>query len=469
VEALPKLVATPARRRAALLIGVLGALAVVIARLDLQPNLARVKVAILSGSEGGNYHAIVTQLANEARRERGHIENVATRGSGDNIERLAAARQRCRAHFALVQDGLDWPAGLEFVARLPRAESVLFLGRHADGIRALADLRGLRVGIGPEGSGTALLARTILESRDLAGLGLQLTNHPLDEQLSLLQTGGLDLGVLVMDEDALMVEHAVRERGLGILSLPQAEVLARRLPRVRTGRIAAGQYDPVRMLPPTDRTVLQVDTLVVGNGCARQSTTTGLLTLLARKFPDLLRRNQDTLNTTGLPLAAASRSFFEGGGPDLATEHVPWAVDVMPLSNWIYAITAISVLFNLMGLWSRFRLWRIDARRVKAEGRLWALFRPGITPLEIARLAPTSEHRAPRHRAEVADLIATLETLRARCRQESLSVVADMGQEMPYRYQEHLMTELLDALRGFLARVDEQEAAQPRARLGGPL
>jgi hypothetical protein len=141
----------------------------------------------------------------------------------------------------------------------------------------------------------------------------------------------------------------------------------------------------------------------------------------------------------------------------------------MPLSNWIYAITAISVLFNLMGQWSRFRLWRIDARRVKAEGRLWALFRPGITPLEIARLAPTSEHRAPRHRAEVADLIATLETLRARCRQESLSVVADMGQEMPYRYQEHLMTELLDALRGFLARVDEEEAAQPRARLGGPL
>jgi hypothetical protein len=432
----------------------------------LQPIFARVKVAILSGAEDGNYHAIVAQLAAEARSGRGHIENLATQGSVENIEQLAAARQTCRAHFALVQDGLEWPQGLELVARPPRAESVFFLGRDADRIRALTDLQGLHVGIGPEGSGTALLARKILDSRYLASLGLKLTHHPLDEQLSLLQAGGLDLGVLVMDEDALMVEDAVRNRGLAIPGLPQADVLARRLPRVRTGRIGAGQYDPVRLLPPTDKTVLRVDTLVVGNDCARRSTTTGLLTLLSREFPDLLRRNQDTPNTTGLPLAAASQSFFEGGGPDLATQHVPWAVDIMPLSNWIYAITAVSILFNLMGLWGRFHLWRIDTRRVKAEDRLQALFRPDIIPAEIDRLVPAPEHRTPEHRAEVADLIATLEALQAYCRQQSMSFAADMGQEMPYRYQERLMAELLDALRNFRARVDEQGGDTSSSSIG---
>ena len=466
METLRKLLGTWAVRRAAVLIGVLAVLAAIIASLDLQPNFARVKVAILSGAEGGNYHAIVAQLAAEARSGHGQIENLATQGSVDNIEQLAAARQTCRAHFALVQDGLDWPSGFELVARLPRSESVFFLGRDADRVRALTDLRGLRIGIGPEGSGTALLARKILDSRDLAGLGLKLTHHPLDEQLSLLQTGGLDLGMLVMDEDALMVEDAVRDRGLAILSLPQADVIARRFPHVRTGRIGAGQYDPIRLLPPTDKTVLKVDTLVVGNGCSRRSTTTGLLTLLARKFPDLLRRNQDTPNTTGLTLATASQSFFEAGGPDLATEHVPWAVDIMPLSNWIYVITAVSILFNLMGLWGRFHLWRIDARRVKAEERLQALFRPDITPAEIARLEPDPEHRAPGHRTEVTDLIATLEALQTYCRQQSLSWAADMGQEMPYRYQERLMSELLDALREFRARVDEQN---PRMDIDTPI
>ena len=93
---------------------------------------------------------------------------------------------------------------------------------------------------------------------------------------------------------------------------------------------------------------------------------------------------------------------------------------------------------------------------MKAEARLSALFRPGITPAEIARLAPAPEHCAAGYRAELTDLIAALETLNTRCRQQSLSWVADMGQEMPYRYQEHLISELLDALRSFGARIDEQ-------------
>ena len=349
-------------RRAALFIGGLLLLAVVLGRFDLQPNLARVNVSVLSGSEGGNYYAVVARLASEAKKNGGHIQNVISRGTVDNIERLAVARQGCHIQFALVQDGLDWPSGLELVARLPQSESVFFLGRGADRIRTLADLRGLHIGIGPEGSGTARLARQVLESRDLASLGIRLTHHDLDEQLSLLQRGDLDLGVFVIDEDARMVENAVRDRGLAILNFPQADVIARRLPRVRTGRIDAGQYDSIRMLPPTDKTVLEVDALVISNGCARRSTTTGLLTLLARVFPDFLRRNQDTLNNTGLHLASASQHFLRGSGPDFATEHIPWAVDIMPLNNWLYAITAVSILMNLMGLWGRFRSARVSPR-----------------------------------------------------------------------------------------------------------
>ncbi len=441
------------------MIGVLVGLAVVIARLDLPPNLARVNMTILSGSERGNYHAIVGRLAAEARRNGGHIENVATQGSVDNLKRLTDARRSCRVQFAIVQEMRDWPPGLELVARLPRPETIFFLGRDADRIRSLADLRGLRIGIGPEESGTALVAKTFLGDRDVAGLGLRPTHHSLDEQLSLLERGELDLGVFVIDEDAPLLDAAIRDRGLAIVSFPQAEAMARRYPRVRIGRIGAGQYDAIRMLPPTDKTVFQLDPLVIGNGCMRRSRTTGLLVLLVREFPDLVRHNRETLNRSDLPFAAASHQFFQNGGPDFGTEYVPWLTDLMPFSNWLYVITAVSLLINLMGLWCRFGLSRIDAQRVKAEGRLAALFRPGITAAEVARLAPTPEHRAARHRAEVTDLIATLEALRARCRKESMSWSSDWGEEMKYRYQEQLMTELLDGLHSFQARVDEPGGA----------
>jgi TRAP-type uncharacterized transport system substrate-binding protein len=454
-DSIRKPVAAHVRGRVLGVIAAVALLALAIGRLDLQPDLSRVKVAILSGVEGGNYHALVDRLAAVASREQGSIENLATQGSVDNIARIVAARKTCRVQFALAQDGLDWPAGLELVARLPRSETLFVLGREADRLRTLNDLRGLRLGIGPVGSGTAMLARMILQSRDLASLGLTVVNLPFDEQLARLQDGTLDLGVLVMDEDARMIEHAVRDRGLAIMSLPFADVIARRLDRVRAGRIIAGQYDPVRVLPPTDKTVLRVDTLVIGNGCASRTATTGLLTVLSRVLPDLLDRNRTAANATNLGLAAASRSFFENGGPDFATEHLPWAVDIMPLSNWIYAITALSLLFNATSLWSRFRLWRIDARRVKAEERLGALFGANVTPAEIARLNPGYEHTQPGHRAGVAELVATFESLSTLCRQQSLSIVSDMGQEMPYRYQEHLIAQFLDALRSFRARVDK--------------
>ena len=192
--------------------------------------------------------------------------------------------------------------------------------------------------LGPRAAALLALQGTSWRNRDLEGLGLRITNHRLDEQLSLLERGELDLGVLVIDESAPMVENAVRDRGLAILNVAQAEAIARRLPRIRAGHICSRAVQ-IRcgVLPPTDKTVLQVDALVVGNGCASRSTTTGLLTLLARVFPDFLRRNKETPNNTGLPVAAAFQSFLEDGGPDLATQHVPWATDIMPLSNWIFA------------------------------------------------------------------------------------------------------------------------------------
>ena len=58
-------------RRAALFIGGLLLLAVVLGRFDLQPNLARVNVSVLSGSEGGNYYAVVARLAAKAKEDGG--------------------------------------------------------------------------------------------------------------------------------------------------------------------------------------------------------------------------------------------------------------------------------------------------------------------------------------------------------------------------------------------------------------
>src|SRR5262249_4042699 len=151
--------------------------------------------------------------------------------------------------------------------------------------------------------GTAKVAKQILESRDLDQLGLSLDNHPLAEQLDLAAQGKLYLAVLVMDEDAALVEKAIREQGLEVASYAHADSLLSRGPHLHVGRLDAGHYDPVKLLPAADRTVLQVDTLLVSNGCAGRSKALDFLGVVASVFPEFVRDNLSNPNTTGLEWA----------------------------------------------------------------------------------------------------------------------------------------------------------------------
>ena len=100
---------TPSRTlKAGLLLAVFVVLAVLVATFGRTPDLSHVKVAVLSVSKDGNYHAIVTRVGAAAQRQRGRIDNLPSAGSVENIERLAAAKGSCDIQFALVQDGLPW-------------------------------------------------------------------------------------------------------------------------------------------------------------------------------------------------------------------------------------------------------------------------------------------------------------------------------------------------------------------------
>jgi TRAP-type uncharacterized transport system substrate-binding protein len=421
--------ARPTALKLAVLGGVLVLLGLLAFFVDRSPNLAHLRVSVLSASERGNYYVIVNTLAAEARQQKGHIANVASTGSVENLARLVASQTACDVHFALVQDGIPWPAGssLELIGRLSKAESLVFLGREADRIKSLQDLRGMRIGIGPIGSGTEHVARQALVP--LAALDLTLSTPRLDEQLAQLERGELDLGAMVIDEDAQRLVEAVRDRQLQLLGLPYAEALARRLPFARVGRIRAGQYDPVRLLPGEDKYVLQIDTLIVGNRCARWSTTQAFLTVLATVFPDFMRHNRDTPNRTGLPLASAARSYFNSEGPDIVGVYMPWVADLMPTARWIQLFLGFTLIDKVMVGLHLFRLWRIDAKRVRIESAM------------------------PQVQAQMDIIMEQLATLAERCRRQSVSILVPMGQEMAYRYQEGLMADLLYALRAFRERL----------------
>jgi TRAP-type uncharacterized transport system substrate-binding protein len=445
-------------RKLALVFGVLFFVAFVVSRLDFSRGYGSLKqTGFASGTTEGNYHHIVDELAKLAALGNGSLRNVESTGSSDNVARLASsATGTCDVSFALAQDGSDFGdtsrSHIELLGRLPRSESVFFLGRDADAMTELSHLTGRKIGVGPSGSGAERLAKQLFELPELRVLGVQLVNGALTAQLEAARNGELDLTVLVIDEDAPLVTAAVRDQGLQIAGFSRIDVIARRLPHFRTGRIGAGQYEPVKVLPAQDKRVLRVETVVLGNRCASRSATIDMLEVLTRRFPDFIRHNKETPNTTGLEPSATARGFFDRGGPELADEYVPWLVDVMPPANWAYVVMGVSLLFNAMGAGHRFRLWRIDDARVKLESELSPLFGQNVTLGDIARTPPSGKLAAEETKATLAALIGDLEKLAARSRRQSLSMLVPMGQEMGYRYQEEIIYQTLSVLRDFVRR-----------------
>jgi hypothetical protein len=454
--------------RVGLVLSGLLALGLGVSQLRLTRDLHRLDAGFLSGLPEGNYHTIVAKLVEGAAAEGGRLRELPSEGSTHNVTGLLEARAggNCRAAFGLVQDGLSWDerSELRLIGRLSKAESVFFLGARADELTELSQLAHARIGAGPRSSGSAHLVQRLFQLPSLDALSVELHYGTPFEQLQQIEKAELDLIVLVVDEDTPWLVDMLRSRRVQMAGLARLDVLARQLPHYRTGRIGAGQFDPVAVLPPVDKRVLRVDTLILGNGCASRSATIDLLTLLARQFPDFVRHNQDTPNTTGLELVPAARDFFEHGGPELTETYAPWLVDVMPPANWAYFLMGASLLFNAMGLGHRFRLWRIDVARVRLEAEIAALFGPTATLGDIARSEPDERSLSAERRARLEQLIDALTLLAERCRRQSLSVLVPMGQEMTYRYQESLITAALAVLRGYLARGDGPSSASARPR-----
>lgn len=443
--------------RVAIVIGGVLLIVAIAVLVDIEPSLSHLDATLLSGPEAGNYHAVASRLSDAAAERKGTLHNQPTAGTVDNLERLHAARDDCSAQFALVQDGVRPPEGsdLQLLARLQKSESVFFIGKGAASLERFSELRGKSIGIGPAKSGTDRIARQILESEDFAPLGLRLENHDLSEQIERLVRGELDLGVVVIDEDAPLIQSAVRDRGLELASFVHLDVIARRFPFVWHGRIGAGQFDPIRVVPAEDHRVLRIDTLVVANRCPNHAEEVAMLSLLSEQLPGLLDHNKARGESHFFKTSAATKRFIENGGPDFAERHVPWLVAVLPPANLLMVVTVVSLLFNAMGIGNRFRLWRIDVSRVRLDQTIRDALGQRLTREEIDELEPADEHLEPRLVKTLDDVLEELAELRARCREHSQSMLVPMGQEMGYRFQEDQIEGTLAALRHFRNRLEK--------------
>ena len=216
---------------------VLGSLAVVVAvALILLAVIVFVvarpphRFRIAAGAAGGAYVGFAQALRDELASKDFTVDVIETAGSLDNVALLRSGA----ADVGIVQSGTDSfvdMAGLTAISELfYEPVWVFYHETRIPGMDEPEDLIGKRVGIGPEGSGTNLLARAILTAVDVDGGSATIVAATTGDMLAMLEEGTLDAAFVAASPAAPIITEYAASPGLGIYNDTFTDAISRRYP-----------------------------------------------------------------------------------------------------------------------------------------------------------------------------------------------------------------------------------------------
>lgn len=206
----------------AVVITAAGALAIKLMR-PAPPNVIR----LISGPPGSMFRNTAEKYKKHVEAHGVRVEVVESRGSLENLERLIDPRSRVDVGFVQGGDheGVDLTGLVSLGTMFPLPLLVYeTLPETAD---RLTDLRGKRLAVGPEGSGTRALALTLLKTSRMER-DVTLSPAAGEEAARLLAAGEIDAAFLMGDsatQDIMTKLRAVR--GVHIMSFRHADAYAR--------------------------------------------------------------------------------------------------------------------------------------------------------------------------------------------------------------------------------------------------
>jgi TRAP transporter TAXI family solute receptor len=211
------------------------------------------RVVLLAGPADGSFHTAAQRYAKIIGAHGIRVEVRETDGSVENLQRLLDAKQTVDVGF--VQTGLaddDQAPGLQSLGTI-YVQPIMVFYSGAQRIERLTQLKGKRIAIGPDGSGTAVIANKMLAENGMDKKSAKLLELDSDDAIAALLARKID-AVFVSGEQlrGKKVRELVRKPGIQMMSFRQADGYQRRLPFLSRLVAPEGSFDLGLNLPPQD-------------------------------------------------------------------------------------------------------------------------------------------------------------------------------------------------------------------------
>lgn len=348
-------------------------------------------ITIAGGPSGSTFQVTAEKYRKILARNGVKLRILPSEGSLDNLRMLSNPAVHVDVGF--VQGGVTKGMQLERLVSLGSVfhEPLALFCRSDAAVERLSDLTGKRLAIGPEGSGTRVLALILLKANGIEpGGATMLLDLGGEEAAEALIGKQVDAAFLMGDSATpAMMRKLLWTPGVQMMNFSQAEAYSRRYPYLNRINIPMGAFDFGKNVPPRDIQLIAPTVELV----ARENLHPALSDLLieaarevhggaslmqhAGEFPSALEREYRISND--------ARRYYNSGKSFFYRTLPFWLASLMD-RLLVVVVPVIVLLIPGLRLAPALYSWRIRSRIYRWYGILIALERS-------MRAAPAPEER----------------------------------------------------------------------------
>ena len=330
-------------------------------------------VTLGTGQENSAYEELGKQYAASLAKQGIKVNLVRSLGSQENLQKLYARQ----VDIAFVQSGSTEQT------QTPRkdlvslgslfTEPVWLFMRDAAKVSQLTGLKGLKINLGPEGTGVPKLFKQVLALNGVEPAELTLgalENTPATVELL---EGRIDGLVFSSGPESLMVQMLLQTPGISLVNFSQAEAYSRRLPFMSHVVLPRGIVDVGRDIPAQDYHLIAPTATLV----ARSDLHPALVDLFVQSAAAIhggtgwfQQQGQfPSARYTEIPVSREAAKFYKDGPPLLQRYMTFWLANFFD-RMWVVVVALAALLLPLSKVVPPLYVWRIRSRVYRWYGQL---------------------------------------------------------------------------------------------------
>jgi TRAP transporter TAXI family solute receptor len=333
-------------------------------------------VIMATGSDGGTYKEAGVRYRDILAQAGIELQLLSTAGS---LENLAMLNDRSsNVSIGLIQGGITnekESPDLETLGTLFYEPLWIFYRNEIQSV-GLDSLKGRRISIGPEGSGTRALAMELLARNGIDQNFAELLPLSPRETAEELLKGKIDAAIFMASWRSPVVRQLLASESIKLTTSPRADAYVALYPYLNKLVVPAGVGDLAKNLPPEDVSLFATKASLV----VRKDLHPALKYLLLNASekinsgPGPFHKGGEfpAAESIDLPLSQEARQFYKSGRPYFQ-RFLPFWLAVQVDRLLIIIIPLIGLMYPLLRFMPFVYDWSMRRRIYRLYGELWLL------------------------------------------------------------------------------------------------